>query len=303
MNSLNLCHVVERQQQQQKERNKEFQHQAHPLPSKHYYIPINKMEKNKMQPIIANDIISDDDEAIENTNGNYGAAILLRLDEQLHEHKAQPFNEKSSTFEGDHDGRDQISQKSSSRATSSTSTGACSVIGPSASALSIWHQHLDKIFNASHHRDDEQFIWHDFTARLLHFVTPRLQHSVQNLPTDWDKVGTILDILYERVHYLAQDEKLLGKDKIKNRREVHVPRPLRILIMGGSVTVGINCANQVGFSAIFLALVESFISFIYHGVDPFLTRPWSIYSQKEILGLKLQVSSILVVQHIPLVLH
>ena len=222
MNSHYLFHVEleTTRQQQQEERKKEFQQQAHPLPS-------------------------------ERTKHRFSSSST------------------TTTFEGDHhDGRE-TSQKSS-RATSSTSTGACSIIGPSASALSIWHQHLDKIFNASHHRDDEQFIWHDFTARLLHFVTPRLQHSVQTLPTDWDKVGTILDILYERVQYLAvaEEEKkveLLGKDndndhdKKKNRHEAHEPRPLRILIMGGSVTVGINCANQVGFPAIFLFIYLSFI--------------------------------------------
>ena len=117
-------------------------------------------------------------------------------------------------------------------------TGICSMIGPSASALHIWNQNLDEIFNASQHSDDEKFIWHDFTAKLLYFVTPRLQNSVQNLPKDWDKIGNILEIIFERMKYLREKEKNNEEHKGKE------PRPLRILIMGGSVSYGRNCATQ-----------------------------------------------------------
>ena len=49
------------------------------------------------------------------------------------------------------------------------------------SANKIWHQFIPEIFSNSQHFDDEEYAWHDFTAELLDFVTPRLKNSVKNL--------------------------------------------------------------------------------------------------------------------------
>ena len=51
----------------------------------------------------------------------------------------------------------------------------------SSSTDKIWRHHIPQIFNHSRHTDDQQFNYHDFTAMLLDFVTPRLRNSVKNL--------------------------------------------------------------------------------------------------------------------------
>ena len=73
--------------------------------------------------------------------------------------------------------------------TQKTSDDICTqFLGPSSrltlatsSANKIWHQFIPEIFSNSQHFDDEEYAWHDFTAELLDFVTPRLKNSVKNL--------------------------------------------------------------------------------------------------------------------------
>ena len=77
-----------------------------------------------------------------------------------------------------------------SSTTQKTSDDICTqfLLGPSSrlslatsSANKIWHQFIPEIFSNSQHFDDEEYAWHDFTAELLDFVTPRLKNSVKNL--------------------------------------------------------------------------------------------------------------------------
>lgn len=86
---------------------------------------------------------------------------------------------------------------------------------------------------------DGEFAFHDFNARMMHYLTPqRLQSSVKALPNNqWDKVGQILDIAFQRYRYLQnkkQGKEIPGEE----------PRKVRILIMGGSVTAGVYCMEN-----------------------------------------------------------
>ena len=106
-------------------------------------------------------------------------------------------NYKLSQIEGD--AEDQIKTESATTtesnlihdnsSTQKTSDDICTqFLGPSSrltlatsSANKIWHQFIPEIFSNSQHFDDEEYAWHDFTAELLDFVTPRLKNSVKNL--------------------------------------------------------------------------------------------------------------------------
>lgn len=120
---------------------------------------------------------------------------------------------------------------------SSASADMCSAFNlQSSSASSIWSQHLKDIFFASRHDQDEknEYVWHDFTAILLNYISPRrLQTSIKTLPSRyWDQVGKVLQIAWDR--YQFQQSKAKG---VK-------PRKLNILVMGGSVTMGVFCQNN-----------------------------------------------------------
>ena len=112
--------------------------------------------------------------------------------------------------------------------------GACSVLNLStSSATSIWSEHLSEIFHASRHVQDtrDRFVWHDFTALLLNYMTPRrLQTSVKSLPSRyWDKVGEVMGVAFDRYQWTTS-----GRDGVE-------PRKVNVFVMGGSVTMGVQC--------------------------------------------------------------
>lgn len=131
----------------------------------------------------------------------------------------------------------------------------CSILPqPTPSILSLWSSHLPHVFNASRHSADPTYIFHDFTAQLLHLVTPdRLQRSIKTLPLDWTPVGRALDIVHHRLismHNEIQsfkndnDDGIMPADEIIMKRinaNPEHPRKLNILVMGGSVTMGVVC--------------------------------------------------------------
>jgi hypothetical protein len=105
---------------------------------------------------------------------------------------------------------------------------------PTPSAMALWMQHLSKILEATRVPADHKWQFHDFTARLLQIISPRLPRSVKTTPYDWRPVGQALTIAWERYQYLQMP--------IATRRNVNnPPRPLKVLIMGGSLLVGTNC--------------------------------------------------------------
>eukprot|EP00586_Coscinodiscus_wailesii_P018257 CAMPEP_0172493530 /NCGR_PEP_ID=MMETSP1066-20121228/24978_1 /TAXON_ID=671091 /ORGANISM="Coscinodiscus wailesii, Strain CCMP2513" /LENGTH=731 /DNA_ID=CAMNT_0013263741 /DNA_START=75 /DNA_END=2270 /DNA_ORIENTATION=- len=104
---------------------------------------------------------------------------------------------------------------------------------PTPSTSSLWSSHLSHIFASSRHPRDDSFLFHDFTAVLLHLLSPlRLSRSVKTLPRHSD-VGHAVEKLIARYDYLQNKDKRKKKDVVP---------PLRILVMGGSVTLGVRCA-------------------------------------------------------------
>eukprot|EP00581_Thalassiosira_minuscula_P005979 CAMPEP_0183735836 /NCGR_PEP_ID=MMETSP0737-20130205/47727_1 /TAXON_ID=385413 /ORGANISM="Thalassiosira miniscula, Strain CCMP1093" /LENGTH=767 /DNA_ID=CAMNT_0025969687 /DNA_START=103 /DNA_END=2406 /DNA_ORIENTATION=+ len=136
--------------------------------------------------------------------------------------------------------------------------GLCSILPkPTPTTLTLWSHHLPHVFNASQHPADHnpEFVFHDFTALLLHFMTPdRLQRSVKSLPLDWTPVERSLDILYRRLKsirvevdayrkkkYLRMNEPIPEKVMQTINANPNHPRKLHVVVMGGSVTMGVLC--------------------------------------------------------------
>mmetsp|Transcript_13775 Transcript_13775/g.38773 ORF Transcript_13775/g.38773 Transcript_13775/m.38773 type:complete len:750 (+) Transcript_13775:190-2439(+) len=107
---------------------------------------------------------------------------------------------------------------------------------PAPSAMALWSEHVPKIFAASRVVNDVRFRFHDFTAQLLEIVSPRLPRSVKTAPFDWRPIENALTIAWERYWYLQLPQEKRDAIDPKNK-----PRPLKILVMGGSVLVGTNC--------------------------------------------------------------
>jgi hypothetical protein len=132
------------------------------------------------------------------------------------------------------DAKDEIQNES--LPISSSSSGMCSAFLSSSSPSSIWSKHLKEIFHASRHNLDKEneYIWHDFTAILLNYMSPRrLQSSIKTLPSRyWDQVGKTLKLGLDRYQFLQSNAK--GAE----------PRKINILVMGGSVTMGVFCKNN-----------------------------------------------------------
>jgi len=109
------------------------------------------------------------------------------------------------------------------------------------SAIQIWKQYLSKVVNATRHEKDniKEFLWHDFTVELLNVMnSQRLQQSVKTLPIHyWDRVGDILDLVHQRWIWLDKN-KDSSKTEANSKSE---PRKVNILILGGSVTLGVQC--------------------------------------------------------------
>ena len=156
------------------------------------------------------------------------------------------------------------------RYTAANDTDICSNMSQR-SAASIWKENLNKIFHASRHRLDkeDEFIWHDFTARLLYYMSPqRLITSIKTIPIEqMEKVGYILDISYARYKYLQDNN-------VNQKSQSPTARKLNILVLGGSVTMGVNChKNPVQETSRFArrdcawpSRLQSFFDLIFPGV-------------------------------------
>ena len=108
-------------------------------------------------------------------------------------------------------------------------------------AAALWTHYLAEIHKASQIPNDHRYYFHDFTAQLLHLVSPRLPHSIKTLPKDvpsgqWTKLEEILQVAHLRYDYVTNPHAWQGRTP---------PRPVRILVMGGSLLVGMNCRKLV----------------------------------------------------------
>jgi len=148
--------------------------------------------------------------------------------------KQQLNNERKNRV--DLDTKEGIREEMNHASLPTSSSGMCSAFRSSSAPASIWSQHLKEVFWASRHDQDkeDEYLWHDFTALLLHRITPRrLQSSIKTLPLRyWNQVGDILKVGWDRYQFLQ------GKSNATEPRRIHV------LVMGGSVTMGVGCMNN-----------------------------------------------------------
>ena len=128
-----------------------------------------------------------------------------------------------------------------------TSTTKQSIIP---STISLWSNHISTIFKSTKHLADKDYEWHDLTAKLLNIFTPqRLAFGTKTIPKhniQWDRIGDILDIAFKRWEYLEYVKKnnKTNNDKKKNIQYSTIPRKVNILVMGGSVTMGVRCSEN-----------------------------------------------------------
>ena len=110
----------------------------------------------------------------------------------------------------------------------------CALVpNPVPSTVGMWNSMLNTIVQASKHDMDERYLLHDFTAQLLHLVSPdRLARSTMALPHDWTPVQRVMKTLHDRYLFLTS----------QGGREA---RKLKILVMGGSLIVGVNCRKII----------------------------------------------------------
>jgi len=114
-------------------------------------------------------------------------------------------------------------------------------------AMTVWTSNIKSIHAASQLLpNDRRYQFHDFTAQVLHLVSPKLPHSIQTLPTDWVKVRRIMDVAYRRYEYLKNGDGIggtndNGSNGNGNNGSPPPPPPVRMVVVGGSVLVGRNC--------------------------------------------------------------
>jgi len=126
---------------------------------------------------------------------------------------------------------------------------------PVQDASYLWNQHLADIHQSMRHDQDDGYVFHDLTAHILHLLTPiRLQRSRLTPPTDYKHVGRILDKAHRRYVYYKQHKSstqrrqtAAGDEQRYERiddRDSDAPPPVDILVMGGSVAMGVLCKDN-----------------------------------------------------------
>ena len=114
----------------------------------------------------------------------------------------------------------------------------------SASTMNLWLRYIDPILKGTQHPKDPKFILHDFTAHILQFITPRLPLGVKSLPRSLatpnhamtSTLQQVMERAYVRYRYLQAASH--GKHTDGENKE---PPPIKIVVLGGSVTYGNNC--------------------------------------------------------------
>jgi hypothetical protein len=122
------------------------------------------------------------------------------------------------------------------------------------SAPFVWTEFLSEIHTASDLLpNDPKYAFHDFTAHLLQLVSSRLPRTTQTLPRTWDSLHAVLDIGWKRYQYFQAHPDALqpsgyGQPPMIDKDYPHpenIPRPIQILILGGSLLQGTNCRKMI----------------------------------------------------------
>lgn len=112
------------------------------------------------------------------------------------------------------------------------------------SALGLWADRLEDILYHGRMRMDRNFVQHDMLLDLLQIVAPRLPLSTNSMPRDYDKVKAIMTKAWKRYQWLEKRRKKKASGRIS--RTEPEPPPVKIVVLGGSVTYGNNCYTMKG---------------------------------------------------------
>jgi hypothetical protein len=171
---------------------------------------------------------------------------VLRLEMALQEcqQRQPPPNE---TIVQKSSSQSSISSNNSSRSRSSSNNSnnnmehpICQLLPvPTPSASGLWHNYIMNVLQATRLPNDRRFKFHDFTAELLQIISPRLPRSVKTVPQEWKSLEYAMTIGWKRYQYLQERR----QQQPQNPKLVThpPPRPLKVLVMGGSLLVGTNC--------------------------------------------------------------
>ena len=118
----------------------------------------------------------------------------------------------------------------------------CDLLGDK-SASRLWIQHAKQIHAASRLPDDVEDLHHDYTAQLLAMISPRLVHSLKSYVRDWEPVERIMTVAHKRYQYFAKE--LNPNDVNASDSPPPPPPPIKIVVMGGSVTLGVRCKTGI----------------------------------------------------------
>lgn len=111
----------------------------------------------------------------------------------------------------------------------------CGILGNHA-PMSLWARNIEHILRASQSPLDVEYALQVPTAQVLKIITPRLHNGLKSTPRDWQAVENVIETTNRRLAFLqAKKDGLL----------VEEARPLKILILGGSVTKGVNCKTGI----------------------------------------------------------
>lgn len=108
------------------------------------------------------------------------------------------------------------------------------------SANSLWLMFRDRIHASSRLTKDSTFTQSKMIDELINLVSPRLVNSVKSVVRDWTRVDEILMKAMERYQFLEAEN---NDNELPT--SLDAPPPVRILVMGGSVTRGTNCAISI----------------------------------------------------------
>lgn len=113
------------------------------------------------------------------------------------------------------------------------------------SSMGLWTQNLERIHKAGQLRQDKRNQEHNLIATILHLISPRLPMSTKSIPRDWKPVQALIAKANAWYHYSTSNSNSTS-NSTSNSSATAPPDPIRILVMGGSVTMGINCNSFRG---------------------------------------------------------
>jgi hypothetical protein len=107
------------------------------------------------------------------------------------------------------------------------------------SSMGLWTQNLERIHKAGQIGEDKTNKEHNLIATILHLISPRLPMTTKSVPRDWKPVQALIAKANAWYHYNNQQRTTNNKNN--SGSATAPPDPIRILVMGGSVTWGANC--------------------------------------------------------------